>query len=74
MKTPLVKTCSCRCDTFPGLAQEKGGPTWKPTALVIALNELAYANSSLMTLPLLAIFIGRPFLLVNVVVSEIPNA
>ena len=33
-----------------------------------------YANSSLITLPLLAIFIGRPFLLVNVVSSEMPRA
>src|SRR5207248_10472168 len=33
-----------------------------------------YANSSLITLPLLAIFIGRPLLLVNVVSSEMPRA
>jgi len=33
-----------------------------------------YANSSLITLPLLAIFIGRPLLLVNVVSSEMPSA
>ena len=32
------------------------------------------AKSSLMTLPELAIFIGRPFLAVNVVSSETPTA
>ena len=32
------------------------------------------ANSSLITLPELAIFIGRPFLAVKVVSSEIPRA
>ncbi len=36
---------------------------------------LAYAeNSSLTSLPLLAIFIGRPLVLVKFVVSEMPNA
>src|SRR5690606_23652424 len=33
-----------------------------------------YANSSLITRPLLAIFIGRPLLLVNTVDSEMPSA
>ena len=33
-----------------------------------------YANSSLMILPLLAIFMGRPLLLVKVVSKEIPRA
>src|ERR1043165_3509412 len=33
-----------------------------------------YANSSLITLPLLAIFIGRPLLLVKGVSSEMPRA
>ena len=32
------------------------------------------ANNSSITLPLLAIFIGRPFLLVKVVSSEMPSA
>src|SRR5690606_16907948 len=41
---------------------------WHPSELP------AYANSSLITRPLLAIFIGRPLVLVNVVESEMPRA
>ena len=37
-------------------------------------NGYFYANSSLMTLPLLAIFMGRPLLLVKVVEREMPRA
>jgi len=51
-----------------------GGPAMVRTATSLSVASATdQANSSLITLPELAIFIGRPFLAVNVVSSETPS-
>jgi hypothetical protein len=56
----------------PHRAGEAGDPG--PLSSARPGTTVAQANSSLITLPELAIFIGRPFLLVKVVSSEMSRA
>ncbi len=56
--------------------RKKQGPTDVGRALleIKIVPLVAYANNSRITLPLLAIFIGRPLRLVKVVSKETPKA
>ena len=69
------------CEIGQDLQRDLGSnPRRECAEIDVALKQTSQSlrlfrrNSSLITLPLLAIFIGRPFLLVNVVSSEMPSA
>ena len=52
----------------------KRGPQCPAAPFMPVVTNMNQANSSLMSLPPLAIFIGRPFFAVKVVCNEMPSA
>src|SRR5690606_5816970 len=67
-----ARSSSRRRGSLPTRTGRASGPrlSWSAQRTL----QQPYANRSLITRPLLAIFIGRPVLLVNTVNSEMPSA